>query len=645
MNVEAVKKLADGALSDGGWATKTASELIGMVVEYEESGTVATSPLKEVGGTVDPLEAYCRAQSAAAVAVQLELLLPALWVHAGAVGQGGWWAAWNGREHVQCVPLIDHHIGLAKSGAGKTTMQKLNGTPFSRGMESGLSKVKDILNALAIDQRAAIDASLADWKADCNATPDKEESAQYNLVKGILQRAVDTVSLSAVRRTTEAGGGSNLSDATMEAMVSLASDVGGAILVRASEQDLLDNLTRYSAAGQSGSLSVLTQGWDGEPYSRMRKGSGTEDVPSLMLSLTLMTQDESFTKMFNGPAGMALLDKGVLGRCWLTRGVDVDQMDVTDQELAKLQDAKDGVEGVGMDAGPLGKGFARIARAGAESRALRAIEGRVESAALSDKSAAGLPDKSAIELKKAAAALELAPGRAVSAQSIVNNAGAAGALAGIVLGVDRKTAIKLESLFVLCKLLSEGDPVLAPSLTRYVSHVVRVAGIRAMTWAATTLADDEWEAWLGKSELPEAWIADTAERVCVWWMRQHLAVTAEMRGERAATETRAETLKTSQHADTSLEGLAAKRMAQNAVILPLGVGVLSDLLSRWGGMVPNKDRTMRRRVFKDMFCGLEGMASDYFVVSKKAPAQGGPAALTVEPGPRYLDLMRGRATG
>lgn len=636
--LEAVLSFAAKTLVGTGWPEQAAKSLVEIFHEYEETGTVLPAPLLPSQGVVDPLEAFCRAHDSSSVSVQLDLLYPAALVHAGACGQGGWWVTWNGRGKDLAVPMVDHHIGLAGSGAGKTTMQNISQRLLDSGMAQGIEAVRTYINELSVYLRTSLDHELAPWAAELELTPDSEALTEFKAVRGILIRAIDLVTITAIKRVQESNGGTGLSDATVESVISLAGETGGAVMVRASEQDLLDNMTRYSASGQSSSLSVLTQGWDGDRYSRTRQASGTMDIPALVMSLSLMTQVESFSKTFNSPAGMQLLDKGVLGRAWLTRGQDIDPAEEAAFEASRFMMALNGEEDPGLEPLHLMHALGRISAAGAGTRALRVLEGRIEQAAFADKAAIGLGTKANEELKRIAQRLELLPGRAVSAASIAANGGA-GELHGVVLRVPRKEAVHLESLFVVCKMLAGDDPILAPSLTRYVSHVVRIAGIRAAVAAGAGTAE-QWEEWLKAGEVSSDWIADTAARVGIWWLRQHLSVTGALRNESVAVQARESVLRDSRVPDSSLEGLAALRMVQNATVLPMPVRDLSKKLAGWGGLLPESNRAARERAFRDMFTDISKRGSEYFTVVSKTPEGGGRPGLYVTPGAKYLDLMK-----
>lgn len=481
---------------------------------------------------MDPVEAYARECAASTVSASLELMLPAGYSFAGALGQGGVWVAWKGRRTVQAAPATMQTIGLASSGRGKSSQLKLWDAVTGQAFKAAESDVQHAIAKWAAGARKSVDTALAASKPNPAAPAGKVALDEWLRASKVAHKLIDQIDIAAA-----SGLVSVYSDATAEAVVSNAIDYGGCAFVRAAEQDILDNLTRYSGggggsgsgsgsgsgggSGSGASVTLFTDGWDGAPYRRARKGSGIEHTSALVMSMAMMTQEESFIKSFSP----VWLDKGVLGRALVARERGMDVSEVLDRDL-KLRNG-----GIGdlESAHACSVAFGGIAGLGGVCRALRLLENRVARA-----TAAAGADASEY-LRDALLAAQGLP-RPLTLQSLAVSAGAgAGAGGGVdgigtVLWVPDAAATRLEDLHAWLVRVLEfalgGDIILGPVLSRWTYHLVRLAGIRSLL--------------LGLAEVDVDVLADCGTRLGPWLLHHHLDALAMTSGRAAMEEVRSE---------------------------------------------------------------------------------------------------------
>ncbi|MGV1079695.1 MAG: DUF3987 domain-containing protein [Candidatus Nanopelagicales bacterium] len=606
---------------DGDWASVAAEAITELLRAYVSGGLPAPGALPLPDGEMDPLEEFARAAAAASPSVSLELMLPAGWAFAGALGQGGLWAAWNGRKTVQVTPLTYCGIGLASSGRGKSTQLNLWDQAFKPAMAVGEGAVMKAVGDWAEAAHAAVNQALeADglWLTSQGPAA-ADECVDFAKAKKGVHRLIDQIDLG-----VGSGVLSVYSDATAEALVSCSIEYGGAAFIRSAEQDMLDNLTRYSSAGAAGaSLTLFTDGWDGQDFRRARKGSGPESTSALVLSMALMTQTEAFVRSFVSEAGATWLAKGLLGRALVCRESLPDVNEVLDADVALRAEAGAG-EALAGAVADLEERFCTVACAGAGARAARLLEGRLGRALEGAGAAGGGAGGGGGEkyLKKGLAAARGAAAVPVSRVSIARaGAGAgAGAEAGVVLWVEGADAVRLEDLHIwlarvqdFC-LDGEGAAVLGPVLSRWSYHLVRIAGIRQM------VADPEG-LWAAGGVVGGGWLADTAVRLGPWLLHHHLAALGAFAGARAVEEVRQDWLK-GRGEDTSMGGQVLRAMAKAGLgpgSFPMAVGTLSERLAR-GHKGHREYRDGIRAYFREQYdaqaAGGPGAGDGYFLVAK-----------------------------
>lgn len=564
---DGIKNLFEGTLKGQGWAEECAISLLSIVQEFNDRGAPVVYDLPESAvGKKDPLEAFSRARAGESVSGSLDLLLPASLVLLGAAGGGAFWGYWNGRSKTHAVPAIDHHIGLAPSGAGKSTMHGLLAAAGKAGTDASYLSTGVELQAVVKRMKAAIPKVFADAGVTTSVNPEILDEAKT--VEGVMLRAIDKMYLAGLS-ASHAGG--VIADATVEATASLAAQNGGAVTVRSAEQDFLDNTGRYQSKSGPGvsSVSVLTTGWDGDEYARMRQSSGTENVSALVLSLSLLTQNESFEKLIEGPAGNPLITKGVLGRAWVTTAADVSVVDMAAEETARLVRAVNGEEpednGSGSESARVRRAYARFGAAAGQSRAIRIAESGLIKWVEKDPKASGLSEHGSALLSKVLTACGLAVG--VAWNPLLLGAGLPGAgVAGIRVEVEREDAMKLESLYALCLAIlrdsRDTTRILAAALPRVVSKIVRMAVLRTAAIVAADGSDEQWAAWCASGKVNPMVLADTAVRVIPWWLRHHLAAMGGLVQRAGESGVRQAAVEDNGIVDTSLEGLMASRLVQ-----------------------------------------------------------------------------------
>ena len=596
------------ALDGDDWASALAERLVVLLGGYLDDQLPAVGSLP--AGLEDPMEKYVRDCAAVSPAVSEELMLPAAYAYAGALGGGGLWAAWNGRGSWQVVPLTVQAVGLAVSGGGKSSMQKLLSVAVKDAVEHGSGAVMKHVSGWAAAARDMVgDVCSGEWDklVSEGKGPKSDEILEVRRVRQAVLRLINDIELDA------AGGVRNVyADATAEALVSGAIEYGGAAFVQAAEQDILDNLVRYSAGGGSASLTFFTDGWDGAGYERARRGSGFESTSALVVSMSLMTQYRSFVDSFSS-GGAAWLDKGLLGRAWLTRARAVPEEDLLAADLARKQFLAAGGLAGGAVALPeqLEDALDEIAYAGAECRAARMLEGRLVRAARQGKV------ESSPLLMKALTAAGASSGVPVTTVSIAREGGAGGA-AGTVLGVGAGVGERLEDVFTWLKVCFETmgreDPVLTPVMTRLVHHLVRLAGLRTVL--------------LGRAGsglvCPEV-LEDTAVRVLPWLLGLHLEALGGVVSVRSMEAVRREMV-AGRGKDTSFGGQIADALKAGCggqVPFPLSVSEVVAKAARG------------RRGVREWRSGIR----DYMKEQYEAQVERG------EPGDGYFLMGKGRKSG
>lgn len=544
-------------LDTGDWASEFAKKLVTLLGGYLEGNMIHVGDLPY--GLTDGVEEYVRACREVAPAVSLELMLTAGYAYAGALGGGGVWVGFNGRGTWQVTPCTVQMIGVAPSGVGKSTQQKLMNLAYKPAAELHEDAVKKIVSDWAESCDDLIKLALAADAAKLTASPDKEEAAEFDKAKKVARRLIRSIDLD-----VSSGVKLEYADSTAEALVSSAISFGGAAFIRSAEQDVLDNLTRYASAGTAASLSLWTDGWDGCAYSRDRKGSGYEFTSALVVSMCLMTQTESFATSFAN-SGAGWLNKGVLGRAWLVKAqeMDMDALLAAD-EARRLS----GVVPVPVPAA-LAEGFERMALAGAPARASRLLQDRIS------RKAREVGGEASVYLKKALAAARGAAGGAVTIESIASSDGQAAGLAGLVLRLSPEDAGRMEDLhswLLRCfGWVGQEDQVLAPLVTRLTYHLAKLAGIRAVLLGKFS-SDD-----VIASEV----LVDTAARLLPWLVGLHLKCLGGMVRGKAMLDVREDWLR-NRGGDSSFGGqlMDVLKKVPGGVKFPISVTSLVRLACR-----------------------------------------------------------------
>ena len=551
--MDTLRKHEAYCLDNGDWASQCAVKLVQQVGGYLDDVAVEVPELS-TDGLLDEMELYVRACREVSPAVSLELMLPAGYAYAGALSGGGLWVAWNGRGTWQVAPCTLQVIGLAPSGVGKSTQQKLLNLAYGPAASVHEGAVQKVVSDWAAACEGLVAEALAADAAAVQHNPNGEEFAELAKAKKVARKLVNSIDLD-----VSSGVKMEYSDTTAEALVSSAISFGGAAFIRSAEQDILDNLTRYSSGGGGASLTFLTDGFDGNAYSRDRRGSGFEHTSAMVVSMSLMTQTESFASSF-AASGTAWLGKGLLGRAWVSRGAELDM----DQMLAAdLERRLAGVVPVPVSEA-LSDGLERLALAGAGARAARLLDDR-----LVRKAREAGPEASGY-LKKALAACRGGAGSAVTVDSIALSDGSAGGLAGVVVQLGPEESARLEDLhawllrcFALC---GREDPVLAPVVTRLTYQIGKVVGIRCGLFGPGVSVADV--------------LADTAVRVVPWLLGMHLkALGGLVRGIRMEDVRRE--LVAGRGMDTSMGGQIVQALGKaGGVKFPCSVSQLVVVASR-----------------------------------------------------------------
>lgn len=556
--------LKNGKVVD--WASVLSDALVDTLELYVGGNIPLPGELPHPEGSlVDPVESWAREVSAGSASVSEQLLLPAAYAALGALGGGSIWTYWNGRNTTQACPATMQQLGLAASGAGKSTTHRAVNKWFGPALEAGHGAVAREVSEWSLRAHKAAGQVLEIAKNNLSADP--EEVAAWKKAKTAVAKAIDQLDL----KVAAQGVATVWGDTTAEALVSGTIDNGGCAFIKSAEQDVLDNLVRYSKGGGGASLTLFTDGWDGSEYRRARKNSGVESVSAFTLSMSLLSQTETFFKSFSVEGGGdAWLDKGLIGRVLvgMAKGASLEEELAGDLAL-KLGAAQE------VPCDHLVELGERVATTAADVRAARLVEARLASVLEGAWSDSSPVLKRAISAAKGISVL----GIPVTLRSV----GEPGVM-GVSIKMTRKMAERVEDLHTwIMRSMSHVlgdlglDRVLGPLLTRLTYHLVRMASIRQIAFAAAS--DESWEAFLADPELSEAVMSDTAVRLLPWLVSMHLSVVGMM-VTRAAVSSVRESMVRARGADLSEDKLFAAELSRSGVKLPASVSECIKAMSR-----------------------------------------------------------------
>lgn len=604
----AAYNLLPGENGVGDWAALMSEALVDIIERYV-AGTLDLPGDLTPGLVSDPLEQWSRDVSEGSASMKQQLVLPSAYAALGALAGGSIWTYWNGRNATQACPATMQQLGLAASGAGKSTTHRAVSKWFGPALEAGHGAVQAEVSAWSIRAHEASGIVLAAAKDKLTADPD--EVTAWKKAKSAVAKAIDQLDL----KVAAQGVATVWGDTTAEALVSGAIDNGGSAFIKSAEQDVLDNLVRYSKGGGGASLTLFTDGWDGAEYRRARKNSGVEAVSAFTLSMSLLTQTETFFKSFSVEGGGdAWLDKGLIGRVLLgmAHGSSLEE------EMAADLALKLGGTGKEVPVDHLVEMGERVAQSGAGVRAARLVEARMSGVL------EGMWSDASPVLKQAVYAAKGL--NVVGIPVTLRTVGEPGVL-GLSIPVAPDVASRIEDVHGwLARALSHGlksygvDRVLTPLLTRLTYHLVRVATIRQIAISASS--EEGWEAFLADPELSQAVLEDTAVRVMPWLVEMHLSVVGQM-VTRAAVATVRAGMEKSRGQDLSEDKLFAAELARSGVVFPASVSDCIKAMSR------GKDDSHRFRL----------AARDWFEREYRAQVERG------EEGSRHIHMAKGRKVG
>lgn len=362
-------------------------------------------------------------------------------------------------------------------------------------------------------------------------------------------------------------------------------------------------------------MTWVTDGWDGSEYRRARKGSGVEQTSAFVLSMSVLTQTETFFRSFSEEgSGDMWLNKGLLGRMWVTMAPPVPTSELLEADAR----ARRGNGAAEIDVSGLSEACGLIGRACGAGRAARLLEGRLMRSVV-DADASQVLKKG---LLAAGSAQVLAP-----PVSLGNLDGI-----GVVVTVPSKVADRLEDLHtwivrVMSQLLAGGgDRVLAPVLSRLTYHLARLAALREflLRAAAGEEALEEWLSGSGGSgsgpELSEQVLEDTALRLMPWLLRMHLATLASLVGGQAMEKVRREGV-ASRGEDTSMGAVIGRILLKRGAAFPLSISEAVKICSR------GRDREWK--------IGVEQFFKNEYTVQVEMGEEGSP----------YVQVAAGRRVG
>lgn len=549
-------------LTTGDWASQLAGTMIDMLESHLAGSLRIPNALAGApAGLEDPLERYVRESCDASPAMSRNLMLPAAYASFGALSGTGWWVKWMGRQTMQMCPLTMQTIGLASSGSGKSTTHRALARWSTPALKTGERAVMQEVSDWADRARVAATGTLLAEKAKLSGSED--DALAWKRAGSLAAKEIDSIDMAVSR-----GLMTVFSDATAEALVSTAIEYGGSPFVRSSEQDILDNLVRYSTRGAS--LTWVTDGWDGAEYRRARRGSGIETASALVVSMSLLTQTETFFKSVGEEGGEAWLDKGLLGRVL----VGMAPATTLEEDVMADEALRNGtVKEVPVDYLVSGAGW--FSELGAQARASRLIEDRLRRVA-----------GDSVFLKRAMEATA-APGVLPVAVTLGSGGSGSGEV-GHVLRLSEADARRVEDLHtwmtrVLAHVLQGADRVLQPVLSRLSYHLVRLAAIREAAVRACDGTLEDWALPLSQGGeggvLSSEVLADTATRVLPWILEMHLAVLGGVVRTAVLESLRTELVQAGGR-DVSLAGQIAAVLKSSGAAFPMPAGEAAKLVAR-----------------------------------------------------------------
>jgi len=250
--------------------------------------------LGEGYGTDRVVEKHARL-FAEANSVDVAMIFPVLLTAFSGATQGAFLAPvyaedWSGAH----VPLVFQFLGIADSGARKSTVIREGKIPLEMALNKGVIERRSAV--LALRQQAMDAAGHSGGKMDEHA--------------GVYQKVYD----GGICASTLTDGG------TQEGIRNKLITNGGHRVLITGESDVLQEVSKYQKG--SGSLGLFVRTWDQETIS-VDRASETSHLymPEASLPFLIFVQPNAFAEhTAPGPKGYdEFTDKGVFGRAWLWR--------------------------------------------------------------------------------------------------------------------------------------------------------------------------------------------------------------------------------------------------------------------------------------------------------------------------------------
>jgi hypothetical protein len=278
------------AMGDGSWSAATQ-----RIVTMIKSGMdPAEGMLGEGYGTDRVIERHARL-FAEANNVDLAMILPVLLTAYSGATQGAFLAPLYSEDWTpNHVPLVFQFMGIAESGARKSTVIREGKQPLEHALAKGVVARRQWCDA----QRLAA-----------------MEAAGHN------GEVIDK--FAAIYEKVYAGGvcASTLTDGgTQEGIRNKLIGNGGHRVLMTGEADVLQEVSKYQKG--AGSLGLLVRTWDQETLATDRANEAVHlYMPEASLPFLIFVQPNAFAEHTSpGPKGYdEFTDKGVFGRAWLWR--------------------------------------------------------------------------------------------------------------------------------------------------------------------------------------------------------------------------------------------------------------------------------------------------------------------------------------
>ncbi len=286
------------------WAS--AAKTIKDLIDGHDEVMILAKELPEGPGSALGLERYAREYCKVNPQTDLAMIYAILGVTTSFAAQGGYvlTAPLSGGEWLN-VPAIQMVLGVAPSGARKTTSLNVGMKILERVLDYGLSERRQLLPGL----KAQAEREFMDHRVDPDLVP---VDAQFKEVydAGLCPKTL-------------------ISDATQESLRNLAVSNGGHVGVIAAEADLFRSATAYSGGGDA-NYSLLLNGWDQGRIDTARVSNADLQIKEASLPLCVLFQTAVFAEVTSGnsrgmgSSGDTFIEKGMFARMWVVETQEVE---------------------------------------------------------------------------------------------------------------------------------------------------------------------------------------------------------------------------------------------------------------------------------------------------------------------------------